>query len=116
MRPGSAAGSGSAVLSAELVDATGRIHDLLRTRIKRMAGRTDIDVQLVGQRRLGIELVTATADNLDFAVLGMNVGLHDSVDLLKIVLVAARLPLDGTSDGLRNRCIDPGPAPEGAEE
>ena len=60
-----------------------------------MAGRTDIDVQLIRQSRFGREFVTATAGNLDIAVLGMNVGLHDSVDLLTVVPVAGVVLIAG---------------------
>ena len=47
-----------------------------------MAGGADVDVQLVRQRGFGLEFVTATADNLDFVVLGMNIGLHDFGNLM----------------------------------
>src|SRR5690348_6878922 len=46
---------GSRVLLAELVDATGGVHDLLLARIERMAVRAHLDLQIVPQRRARLE-------------------------------------------------------------
>ncbi len=56
------------VLAAELVDPSGRINDFLGAGIKRVTGRTDVDMQFVSQRRLGLKLIAAAADNFDFLV------------------------------------------------
>src|SRR5581483_5616161 len=64
------------VLLAELVHAPGGIDDLLLARVERMAVRADFDLQIVAQRRAGLEGVTAGADHRDLFVLGMNGVFH----------------------------------------
>ena len=41
-----------------------------------MTGRADLDQEVFAERRTRRELVTATAGDFDFAVVGMDVGLH----------------------------------------
>ena len=65
-----------AVALAELVDAAGRIHDLLLARVEGMARGTDFDVQRLADRRARRERVRAAAGHLDFGVLGMDSGFH----------------------------------------
>ncbi len=65
-----------AVLTTELVDPSCCINDLLGAGIKRVACGTDIDVQFVGQRRLGLKLIAATTNDFDFLIRRMNIGLH----------------------------------------
>ena len=64
------------VLTTKFVDASRSIEDLLLTGVERMANGANIDVQLVRQCRFRLKFVAATADNLDFVILRMNVGFH----------------------------------------
>jgi hypothetical protein len=59
----------------EALDAAARIHELLLARVKGVALRADLDVQL-RLRGACLELVTAGAANGRDDVLGMNVSLH----------------------------------------
>lgn len=67
-----------AVFLAEALDAAGRIDDFLLAGIKRMALRTHFDRQRATQRGPRFKRVTATAGDIDFVVVGMNIGFHDS--------------------------------------
>jgi hypothetical protein len=64
------------VLATEFVHATRSIHNLLFARIKRVAGRTDLYMQLFLQSRSRHEFVSATADYLEIGILRMDFGLH----------------------------------------
>jgi hypothetical protein len=97
------------VLAAELVNPPSRINDLLGTGIKRVASRTDVDVKFVGQRRLGLKFITATADDFNFLVGRMNIGLHCSLlDLLILSELSGANRLEGrgriTVVGITGKC------------
>ena len=68
--------SAHAVLATELVDAAARINDLLLARIEGMAGRADLDQEILAERRTRREFVAATAGDLDVRVVGMDIGFH----------------------------------------
>src|ERR1700759_4130998 len=72
-RTRSAATLGHAPLEA--LNATTGVDQLLLARIERVAGRADLDVNLV-LRRAGHELVAARAADVSVYVFGMNFGLH----------------------------------------
>ena len=65
-----------AVLTAELVDTTAAIDDLLLAGVKRMTGGTNLDKEVFAERRTRCELVTAATGHFDIAVVGMDVGFH----------------------------------------
>jgi hypothetical protein len=67
---------GQTVSSTELVDTSTRIDDLLLTGVERMACGADFHMQILAQRRARREFITATASNLDLAVVWVNVGFH----------------------------------------
>jgi len=70
--------SGHAVFAAEFVHSTGGVDNLLLPGIERVAGRADVDMQLrLGQRRAGLDGVTAAAGNRNVVVVGMRFGFHD---------------------------------------
>src|SRR6185437_4493722 len=56
----------AAVALAELLDAPGRVHDLLLARVERMAGRAHFDVQRLVDRRARGERVATAAGDVDF--------------------------------------------------
>jgi hypothetical protein len=59
----------------ELVDAAGRIHKLLRTRVKRVARITDThDYHGLGRTRL--DHIAARATNFSILVFWMNINFH----------------------------------------
>ena len=62
----------TAVLFLELANAPGSIDDLLLTRVKGMAGRTDFNMQFLAQRGSGLKTVAAGTDHLDGVVGWMN--------------------------------------------
>jgi len=98
-----------AVLAAKLVNPPSRINDLLGTGIKRVTRRTDVDVKFVGQRRLGLKFIAATADDFDFLVRRMNIGLHCSLlDLLILSELSRANRLEGrgriTVVGITGKC------------
>lgn len=64
------------VFAAEFIDATGRIENLLLAGVERMTNRTNVNMQLVRQGRLGYKFVAAATDDLDIVVLRMDVGFH----------------------------------------
>src|SRR5207248_1283079 len=64
------------VTLTEFFDASGRIDDLLFARVKRVARRTNFDVQRLVDRRARLEGDAAAAGHVDFAVFGMNIGFH----------------------------------------
>src|SRR5207237_4167435 len=64
------------VTLTELLDASGRVNDLLLSRVERMARRTNFDVQRLVNRRARLERDAAAACHVDFAVFGMNIGFH----------------------------------------
>jgi hypothetical protein len=72
-------GSGlGAVFLTELVYATGSIHNLLGTGIKRMAFGAHFDMQgWFAHHGLGLEGVTATASYGEFLVVWMDICFHD---------------------------------------
>lgn len=65
-----------AVLATEFINPPSRINNLLGTGVKRVTGGTDVDVEFVGQRRLGLEFIAATTNDFDFLIRRMNIGLH----------------------------------------
>src|SRR5271156_549068 len=64
-------------LLLEFLDAARSVHNLLFAGVERMAFGTHLDVQILTERRARLELVAATADNVDFLVFGMNFFFHD---------------------------------------
>src|SRR5262249_9106479 len=64
------------VLLAELLDAARGVDDLLLARVERGARGAHLDVQLLAQGRARGEGVPATADHLDFLVIGMDLFFH----------------------------------------
>ena len=60
----------------EFLDAPCGVDDLLLARVKRMARRTNFDVQGLVDGRTGGERVAAAARYLNLAVLRMNAGFH----------------------------------------
>src|SRR5467141_3832397 len=67
------------VFLAEFLHAARRIDDLLLARVERVAGRADFHVQVLAQRRAGLERVSAAADYGDFLVFGMDFGFHGEI-------------------------------------
>ena len=67
----------TAVLFLELANAPGSIDDLLLTRVKGMAGRTDFNMQFLAQRGPGFKTVATGTDHLDGVVGWMNFWLHN---------------------------------------
>lgn len=68
-----------AVFLAEFINAATGIHNLLLAGIKWVAGRADIEVQLLGRGGAGFEAVAATANDGDFVVSGMYVRFHGGI-------------------------------------
>jgi hypothetical protein len=68
--------SADAVLAAELVYATAGVDDLLLAGVKRVARGADFNVEFLTEGRTRFELVTATTDDLDGFVIGVNIGFH----------------------------------------
>src|SRR4051794_2481954 len=60
----------------ESLDASAGVDELLLAGVERMAGRTDLDVEL-GLGRARVELVPARAPDVREDVVGMDSGLHD---------------------------------------
>ena len=69
-------GQNPAVSAQELVDPAGRIHDLLRTGVERMALRAHVEMELLLQGGACPERVPAATGDGELAVLGMDVGFH----------------------------------------
>jgi hypothetical protein len=69
-------GRSAAVLAPELIDPAAGIENLLLAGVERMAGGADFNVQFAAQRGSGRELVSATANDLYVAVLGMDSLFH----------------------------------------
>ena len=68
--------SAFAVAAPELVNLTGGIDDFLLAGVKRVATRTDFDVQIFTGRGTGFKGIAAAASHGDFLVSGMNVRFH----------------------------------------
>ena len=68
--------AGGSVFLAEVVDAAGRIDNLLLAGIERVAVRTHFDLQIVSERRAGLERVAARAADRSLFVFGMACGFH----------------------------------------
>jgi hypothetical protein len=66
----------SAVFAVELFDASRRIDYLLFPRVKRVADGTDFHMERLCDRRARLESVAARTNDVDFVVLGMNIGFH----------------------------------------
>jgi hypothetical protein len=64
------------VPAAELVDSPSGIHQFLFTRIKRMAGRAYVEVQIFAKRRARSEGIAAATRNGDLLVTRMDLGFH----------------------------------------
>jgi len=74
---GGSRGGVAGVLAAEAIDATLRVHEAMLARVERVAGSTDIDLELVpGRARL--ELVAAGAAHVNDLVLGVDAVFHFS--------------------------------------
>jgi hypothetical protein len=67
-----------AVALTEFLDATGRVHDLLLARVKRVTIRANFDVIGATQRRARFEGVAATARYVNLTVFRVNIGFHQS--------------------------------------
>ena len=65
------------VLLTELVDTPASVNDLLLTGKKRMALRTNFDVQIASQRRASFERFATTTCYGQLVVLGMRFRFHD---------------------------------------
>jgi len=65
-----------AVFTAELVDATARIDDLLLAGVKRMTGGAHLNEEVFTERRARCELISAATGYFDVAVVWMDVGFH----------------------------------------
>ncbi len=97
--------SRSRVLFAEFVDAAAGIHDLLLAGVKRMAVRTNFDLQILPDGRAGLELVSAGTSDRDLFVLWVNAGFHrnlvsvaaESIRLASSDRHAMGTPLDGAT-------------------
>jgi hypothetical protein len=76
----------AAVLAAELVYPSRGVHDFLLAGVERVAGGTDLYVELFVQGGTGRKLVTATADHFDVIVLRMYSGSHDNPVINSVVL------------------------------
>src|SRR5690606_39960805 len=62
---------------AELVDAAAGVCDFLFAGIERVAGRADVEVDALAQRRTGLEFVAAAAGRGDGDIIRMDIGFHD---------------------------------------
>jgi hypothetical protein len=65
-----------AVFLAEFLNAASGVHDLLLTRVERMALGANLDVQVFARGGASLELVAAAAGNVDFSVVWVNVRFH----------------------------------------
>ncbi len=83
----------SGVFLLKLLDAAGRIHKLLLARIKRMAHRAYLHVNL-RNRRAGLERMTATAFHMRLHVLGMDIFLHNNRLLMILIIDHCALKLN----------------------
>jgi hypothetical protein len=68
----------AAVLTAEFIDPTSGINNLLFAGVERMAGRTDFYMQVIGQRRARGEIVATAAGDFNFLILGVYLCFHCS--------------------------------------
>lgn len=65
------------IFLVELLNTTGSIHNFLRSGVKRMAFRADLNVQCwFANGGLGFESIATAAGHGDFVVLWVNVGFH----------------------------------------
>ena len=71
LRSAARSGTGCSVFLAELVNAAGRIDNLLLTGIERVAVRAHFDLQIVSEGRAGLERIAARAIDRDLFVFGM---------------------------------------------
>src|SRR6185436_1083407 len=83
-------GSGLAIALAELLHAAGGVHDLLLARVERVAGRAHFYVQLAPEHGFGGEFVAATANDVDFFVVGMDFGLHGLLSFTSVRAISDR--------------------------
>src|SRR5262245_33589645 len=65
-----------AVALPELLDPARGVENLLLAGVKRVAHRAHLHMQLTAERRLRLERVAAAADDGDFLVVRMDLGLH----------------------------------------
>src|SRR4051794_14811945 len=77
-------GLGAAVALPEPLDASGRVHQLLLARVVRVAGRADLDVDVLAGRT-GLPGVAAGAVHRDHLIIGMNIRLHGAPCLRSVV-------------------------------
>jgi hypothetical protein len=75
---------GSAELLAEAFDATGGIDELLLAGEERVAGTTDIDVDL-GDRAAGDEGVATGAVDVAISIFGVDFGFHEQLSFSSVV-------------------------------
>lgn len=64
------------VFLTELVNAASGINNFLLARVKRMARRTNLNVQLVFESGSSFKLVATAAGDLQVMIIGMNLGFH----------------------------------------
>ena len=69
-------GLAHSVLTAEFIDATAAVYNLLFARVKRVAFRTHFYVQFSRHRRPRRKGIAATAGYVHFTVFRMDIGLH----------------------------------------
>lgn len=65
------------VLASELIDPATGIDNLLLAGIKRMAGRTHFNMQLILEGRACHKLIATAADDFDFLILRVNFRFHN---------------------------------------
>jgi hypothetical protein len=88
--PQRASGRFLRVFLAELLDAAGGVEDLLLAGVERMAGGADLDLQVLGERRTGLEAVGTAAGDRDLGIRRMDFGLHGETLLRSLFLSVRR--------------------------
>jgi hypothetical protein len=66
----------NAVFAAELVNPATAVEDFLLAGVERMTGRTHFYEEILTQCGASNELIAAATGNLDFGVIGVNLGFH----------------------------------------
>jgi hypothetical protein len=73
------------VFTTEFVDPTGRVNDLLFTRIEGMTGGTNFDMQSILKGRTSFKLIATTASDLYCLIFRMDFSFHFSLNLLALL-------------------------------
>ena len=68
------------VLLAEFIDAAAGIYNFLLARVERMAIGAHFDLQIMADRRAGLELIAAGAGDGDDFIFWMDTGFHRNLD------------------------------------